>query len=280
MFDATFWRMISSTGNSSPAQVELQIDDSGGPGGGNPLLIELAAIKDTPAAGWAGIDIQPSIGGSSKATKDLDSIFVEALSAHFGQTFRNYHGMKIQMSGVGASNEEVGLLVETQNSLLGANYCDVISRDPNTLAVRFSLGCGTTHSNTFAGPVATPELDVTGSGAGVMDATEGASCPTITAGHDILCALTGSGMQLSNNGAAYITIGAGGGGGAFSSLTGGTNTAAAMVLGTGSSLTVSGSGTNNATSIGGITVTGTPSVGYIPTATSGSAATWQAAFVW
>lgn len=32
----------------------------------------------------------------------------------------------------------------------------------------------------------------------------------------------------------------------------------------------------NATEIGGITVTGTPSTGYVPTATSGSAATWQA----
>jgi len=69
----------------------------------------------------------------------------------------------------------------------------------------------------------------------------------------------------------------GGGAPAFSAITSATNTTAAMVLGTGSSLTVSGSGTNNATSVGGITITGTPSTGYVPTATSSSAATWQAA---
>ena len=62
---------------------------------------------------------------------------------------------------------------------------------------------------------------------------------------------------------------------AFSAITGATNTSAAMVLGSGSSLTVSGSGTNNATAVDGVTVTGTPSTGQVPTATSSSAATWQ-----
>ena len=62
---------------------------------------------------------------------------------------------------------------------------------------------------------------------------------------------------------------------AFSALTSGTNTTAAMVIGTGASLGVSGSGTNAATSVGGITVTGTPSIGQILTATSTSAANWQ-----
>ncbi len=62
---------------------------------------------------------------------------------------------------------------------------------------------------------------------------------------------------------------------AFSAITAGTNTSAAMVVGTGASLTTSGSGTINASSIEGITITGTPSVGYVPTATSASAATWQ-----
>jgi len=64
---------------------------------------------------------------------------------------------------------------------------------------------------------------------------------------------------------------------AFSAITSATNTTAAMVCGTGCSLGVSGSGTNNATSVGGITITGTPSTGYVPTATSSSTATWQAA---
>lgn len=61
---------------------------------------------------------------------------------------------------------------------------------------------------------------------------------------------------------------------AFSAITSGTNTGMAGVIGTGASLTVSGSGTNNATAIDGVTVSGTPSVGQVPTATSGSAASW------
>lgn len=63
---------------------------------------------------------------------------------------------------------------------------------------------------------------------------------------------------------------------AFNNITSGTNTAAAMLVGTGASLGPTGSGTINSTAIGGITVTGTPSTGYVPTATSSSAATWQA----
>ena len=40
--------------------------------------------------------------------------------------------------------------------------------------------------------------------------------------------------------------------------------------------TAAGATVGNATAVGGITISGTPSVGYVPTATSGSAATWQA----
>jgi fibronectin-binding autotransporter adhesin len=50
--------------------------------------------------------------------------------------------------------------------------------------------------------------------------------------------------------------GGGGGGSAFSTITSGTNTTAAMVVGTGASLTVSGTGTVNATNINGTSVAG------------------------
>lgn len=74
----------------------------------------------------------------------------------------------------------------------------------------------------------------------------------------------------------FYTIGnapAGGGGTAFSALTGGTNGAAAMIIGTGASLTVSGSGTNNATSVNGNTfpTSGALNSGGIPFASSASA---------
>lgn len=45
-----------------------------------------------------------------------------------------------------------------------------------------------------------------------------------------------------------------GGGGSFSSLAGGTNTSAAMVVGSGASLSVTGSGTNNANNVNGAVV--------------------------
>lgn len=53
----------------------------------------------------------------------------------------------------------------------------------------------------------------------------------------------------------------GGGSSAFSSLTGGTNTAAAMVIGTGASLNFSGSGTINASSLGGATFAAPGAIG-------------------
>lgn len=62
----------------------------------------------------------------------------------------------------------------------------------------------------------------------------------------------------------------------FSALTTGSNTQAAMTVGTGASLGRSGSGTIDASAIGGVAITGTPTAGNVPTATGGSAATWQA----
>jgi hypothetical protein len=66
-----------------------------------------------------------------------------------------------------------------------------------------------------------------------------------------------------------------GGSSAFSAITSGTNTTAAMSVGTGASLAVTGTGTIGATSINGVSITGTPTAGQIPTATGSAAATWQ-----
>lgn len=60
----------------------------------------------------------------------------------------------------------------------------------------------------------------------------------------------------------------------FSGLLGGTNVNA-LVIGSGGSLVASGGGVIAATSVGGITVTGTPTSGQVLTATSGTAADWQ-----
>lgn len=87
-----------------------------------------------------------------------------------------------------------------------------------------------------------------------------------------------SGTQCFTENASGVPAWAscGAGSAAFSALTSGTNTAATMNVGTGASIGTLGTGTIAATSVGGVTVTGTPSLGQVLTATSSSAANWQA----
>ncbi len=88
---------------------------------------------------------------------------------------------------------------------------------------------------------------------------------------------SGNCVQAGTAGLLTTTAGpCGAGGGGVSSVFGSTGTITALTIPSGDSLTVSGTGTNNATSINGITITGTPATGNVPTATSSSAATWQA----
>lgn len=61
----------------------------------------------------------------------------------------------------------------------------------------------------------------------------------------------------------------------FDAIGSGTNATATMHVGSGASLDATGTGTIDATAVGGITVTGTPTSGQVLTATSGSAADWQ-----
>jgi hypothetical protein len=94
---------------------------------------------------------------------------------------------------------------------------------------------------------------------------------SFTSGHCGQPTLHGATWLVDDAGGA---CGVSGGGAAFSAITSGTN-ANALVMGTGGSLDVSGTGTINATKISGVAVSGTPSSGQVPTATSSSTATWQ-----
>ena len=66
---------------------------------------------------------------------------------------------------------------------------------------------------------------------------------------------------------------------AFSSITTGSNTSAAMTVGSGASMTTSGTGTINANKLEGVTISGTPSTGQTLVATSSSAADWATGFL-
>lgn len=88
-------------------------------------------------------------------------------------------------------------------------------------------------------------------------------------------------VEVNGTGNGFIDAGApcgtgGGGGAAFNAITSGSNTTATMNVGSGATLSFSGSGVLNASKINGITVTGTPAIGNVLTATSTSAANWQA----
>ena len=69
--------------------------------------------------------------------------------------------------------------------------------------------------------------------------------------------VTGNHLNYDTTTNAFICGNSGGvgGGGSFSALTSGTNTTAAMVLGSGASLDVTGTGTNKATHLGGLVAT-------------------------
>jgi hypothetical protein len=87
----------------------------------------------------------------------------------------------------------------------------------------------------------------------------------VTNGASATDCATGGGSTLVTcqfNGTTWSQlVAASSGSTAFSALTGGTNSAAAMVLGTGASLTTSGSGSNNATTLGGATFASPGTIG-------------------
>lgn len=82
------------------------------------------------------------------------------------------------------------------------------------------------------------------------------------------------GLALDSTG-KIVETSCGGGSGAFSALTSGTNTTAAMTVGTGASFGYSGTGTVNANELFGVTISGTPSAGQVLEATSPTAANFQ-----
>ncbi len=124
-----------------------------------------------------------------------------------------------------------------------------------------------TQTNAFSGTVTNTVVDTgTTNSANVPSTING----LISASTNIT--ITGAGTAAS----PYAISASGAAGSAFNTITGGTNTTAAMVVGSGGSLDITGTGINNASKVNGVAITGTPSAGYVPTATSSSAATWQA----
>jgi hypothetical protein len=108
-------------------------------------------------------------------------------------------------------------------------------------------------------------LNNVGSGALTLTATTSTfyGGPTANISGSVLTVPADSSAQIACDGTNYQVLGSGGGGGsgspAFSTITSGTNTAAAMVVGSGATLGATGSGSITATAmaVGGITGLGT-----------------------
>jgi hypothetical protein len=147
----------------------------------------------------------------------------------------------------------------------GSSAFNSITSGTNTSAAML-VGTGATLAYTGFGVVNANEI------LGVSPSAYLASPPTIgntTPAAGTFSALTDSGItgltqcvHVNSSGLFSGTgadCGSGGGSGAFSALTSGTNTAAAMLVGTGASLAATGTGTIAATSLSALT--GLPSVG-------------------
>jgi len=157
----------------------------------------------------------------------------------------------IPKTGCAAGSEAYILVQRNGNSDSMADDAQLISAN---LTYTRTLGIATGTFNVNGSSIANPNLNAT------TPAAPGGNvnCTWQVTGSSVSC-------YIPNTSVTAL----------FSAVGSGTNTTAAMVLGTGSSLTVSGSGTNNATAIAGVTVSGPPSVNQVLTATSPTAANWQ-----
>jgi hypothetical protein len=162
----------------------------------------------------------------------------------------------------GAGNLTVGGEVITGEILANASVGSALALtcSPAPCTVQFGTN-GQSVTNAFTGSAAS------------FTTSSGVTVGSPTGGLEGLGTINATGLFV--NGVAVST---GGGSPAFSAITSGTNTAAAMLVGTGASLNVTGSGTINATSLGGTaaasyallaspTFTGTPAA---PTASAGT----------
>jgi len=179
-----------------------------------------------------------------------------------------------------------GLPISTGVSGLGANVSAFLATPTSAnLAAALTDETGT-GANVFANSptLVTPALgtpssgvatNLTGTAAGLTAGTVSTINGLITASTNIT--ITGAGTSVS----PYAISASSSAGSAFNTITGGTNTTAAMVVGSGSSLTPTGTGAIEATSLASATTAvvvsaaTAPTSGQVLTATSGTAATWQ-----
>jgi hypothetical protein len=180
----------------------------------------------------------------------------------------NHGGVtKTRPSGVGQLQQTVGSVVNfTSPNIVQIAFIGI----PNPPALNFSnISTGT---NTAATMTVGAGATITQTGGGIINANQLTGDPVNTSGRT-------TGQTLVFNGTTWVPSNSPAT--AFSAITSGTNTTAAMVVGSGASITVAGSGSITATQLattGAAVVVSSaapPSVGQVLTATSATAANWQ-----
>ena len=188
------------------------------------------------------------------------------------QDFSHISGVNpISKGGTGATTAPQALInliggtPATGQALIWNGTAWVPGTDTTTFG-QITTGTNTTATMTVAGTAL-----LTFSGSGNVNASQ-------IQGNPILATVPVAGQALVWNGAAWAPSNAAVTG--FNDITSGTNTTAAMVVGSGASLSVTGTGTIQATQIWGVVVSSAPPVaGQGLVATSPTAANWQTVVV-
>lgn len=243
------------------------------------------------ANGNSGVEVITSmLTGGGTLGKQVNGVFARTSITGTG-TMASLQGLRSQWtvgSGATVSGDVAAVQLQTPNNAgtISGNVFGIVGQSltntgtitgrsvfieqANASTYQYGMNLGGTIANVSAGR--TPICFSSSTGAPTLTACSYSNTNTP---EGAITANVGSIFHRENGGAGtslYVkesgtgntgwqTVLTAGGGVPFSSITGATNTTAAMVLGTGSSLTVSGSGTNNATTLNGATFAAPGTIG-------------------
>lgn len=164
-------------------------------------------------------------------------------------------GFATTVAATSGANANSNLMV------IRGNYYNGTVNQPADFRLQNLIGSGATPTQTLT---FTCFYSTTGCGADFSSLTAGVKLPsTSTVGSQLICQANGTNCPAS-------------GSSAFSAITSGTNNTAAMLVGSGSTLGIAGSGQIQATQLNAVQISSTvPSAGQTLTTTSPTAATWQ-----
>jgi hypothetical protein len=235
---------------------------------------ENAANKDA-VSGYAGLTSGtllkvaefPAFTGDATSSPGTTALTLAIVNSGSGTCGDSTHICVITTNAKGLVSSQTATPISSVSTLSVGNlsplFTSAVANPTTTPSVTFTQSVAPINS-VFAGAPSGSAVAPTFQTAPTISAANMTNFPTFN--------------QNTTGNAATATLAATSTNIAFSGVTAGTNTNA-LVIGTGGSLATSGTGTIAATAIDGVTVTGTPSTGQVPVATSGTAAVWGSRFL-